>query len=131
MLIHSRKQLKIHDAVIPFSSLPFPFSFLFVITRRELFWHQDLSNQLHHIGDRATYRTVAKMKATMFPEYTWLTSHLYLYYIIFHINKGNTPPSLSFPPLLCLPPPCLSLSIKSLPDCQRFWHVTLIPPLGR
>jgi hypothetical protein len=66
-------------------------------------WHQDHRNLWHSIGDSGTYTPVAKTTGTIFPESTWLTSHLYLRYIIFHINKGNTCPSLFFSPFsFCL-----------------------------
>ena len=58
------------------------------------------------------------------PEPTWLTSHPYLCYVISHINKENTPSSLSFfsPLPLALSLPCLSLTIN-------LFHVEL-PWLG-
>jgi hypothetical protein len=78
-------------------------------------WYQDLWNQWHHIG--GSRRPVAKATATIFPESTWLTSHLYQCYIITHVIthiKRDTPP----PPAESLFHSCplpLSLPINLLP----------------
>jgi hypothetical protein len=51
-----------------------------------------------YIDDSMTYKAVTKTIATIFPESTWLTSHLYLYHIrgmplsLFPISLSATPP---------------------------------------
>ena len=67
-------------------------------------WYQDIWNSGYHIG--ATHTPVAKATSTIFPESTWLTSHLYLW-LCHHpyIKEGPSDLSLS-----------LSLSSLSLPS---------------
>ena len=73
-----------------------------------------------------TYIPVAKTTATIFPESIWLTSHLYLHYVIFHINKGNSPPSLSFSPFSFCHHLPLSLSVPiNLSHMELFGHSVL------
>lgn len=61
----------------------------------------------------STCRPFAKTTTTIFPESIWLTSHPYLCYVIFHINKENGPSSLSL--LSPLSPSSLCATSLSLP----------------
>ena len=82
-------------------------------------WYQDLWNLWHHIGDRETYISVAKATATIFPESTWLTSHLYLWPLHHpYIKKGSSDHSLS-PSLIFMPLPCPFLSQEI--SCGTVW----------
>ena len=68
-------------------------------------------------GDSRTHRPATKTTAPIFPESTWLTSHLYLLYVIFRIKRGTLLP-LSFCSLssFCchLPPPNKPLTLRAV-----------------
>ena len=99
-------------------------------------WYQGLWNLWHHIGDSETHTPVATATATISPESTWLTSHLYLW-LRWHpyIKEGPSNFSLSSP-LLFQPLPCPFFSQKNLTwNClelvRSFWSfptiTTLVP----